>query len=198
MITIPNEFTIQTGSSYFDYENPSSSTMTLEDIANSLSHISRWGGHVLYRYCVGNHACLVSDILYRRTSDPLVALYGLHHDDHESVRGDIPTPRKRYLRKHNMLFPGEETAEDTYIYGLIGLEFPVPKEIHDEVKWADAKALATERKFLKPKADWGKVDMLPALPWKFFAPYLRDSHRYWRDRFLDTHTSLMNEWKETE
>jgi hypothetical protein len=156
MITIDNEYTIQTGTHVFDYETPENSTMTIEDIAHALSNICRWGGHCNFFYSVAQHALMVCDLaLEISEGNPLVGFLALHHDDHESVRGDIPSPRKRYLKKHGQLFLGEERAEDEYIYsGLLGVEWP-PDDAHWAiVKEADHIALETEREFLKPVMSW--------------------------------------------
>jgi 5'-deoxynucleotidase YfbR-like HD superfamily hydrolase len=189
MLTIKNEFTIQTLNHFFDYENPETSTITLEEVANALSNICRWGGHITRFFSVGQHVCLVADLVHDKTGDALCSLYALHHDDHESVRGDIPTPRKRYLRKHNMYFPAEEVQQDKFMYELAGLDYPMPDYIRDVVKYADAKALMTERKYLKPKANWGYRG-LPALPEEVFEEYLRNKD--WKKEYLKRH----EEWKE--
>lgn len=136
-----------------------SSNMTLEDIASSLEKVCRWGGHCLQFYSVAQHAVSVADMIELETGNTLAALYGLHHDDHESVRGDIPSPRKRFLKKHGQLYKGEEIAEDEYIYGkLLGLEYPFPKEIKEIVELYDKKALFTERRYLKQHMKWHQDD----------------------------------------
>jgi 5'-deoxynucleotidase YfbR-like HD superfamily hydrolase len=200
MLKIPNEFSIQTMNNFFDYENPTSSTMTIEDIALSLSNICRWGGHCRPFFSVAAHALEVSAIAYslaeKEGETPeecnYIAYVALHHDDHEAVRGDIPSPRKRYLKKHNQLFKGEELGQDEYIYSqLLGLNWPFDDKTMDYVKRADWIALMTERQFLKPIAEWSDKEpakATDALDEKFFSFYLKN--RNWEKLYLDCHNNL--------
>lgn len=182
------EFQIQTGSNFFDYEEPEKSTMTLEDVAHAISNICRWGGHCDPWFSVGQHVCFVYDLVVASSDDPVVALIALHHDDHESLRGDIPTPRKGYLKKHNMLYPGEEVAQDTWIYTtLVGINYPFDPELKIPVKRADKKALETERRYLKPRGiQWyNDGDYKDPLTFEIFEPYLQDLD--WKQEYLKRH-----------
>ncbi len=197
-------FCIQTGEGFYDFEEPGRSTVTIEEIAHSLNGIRRWNGQTTTYISVAQHACLVSDWLLAKAepdNEPdqydgyLVAYYGLHHDDHEALRGDIPSPRKRYLKKHKMLFEGEEEVEDTFIYGkLLGVKYPVPEWIEKRVKEADLVSLITEKKWLKPDTViWDpnspKVDGIEPLSEEDLFSYL-DTLSNWEDEFLTRHYNL--------
>lgn len=170
--------------------------MDVKDIAHALRNICRWGGHCNPFFSVGQHACLVSDIVYDGTGDSFLSLVALHHDDHESVRGDIPRPRKRFLKKHRVLFAGEELREDAYIYRtLLGLKFPFDAETKAVVHEADNIALMTERKYLKPLNNlaWIASDETEgALDLGHFRPY-QDTLVDWADEFLTRHKRYKSE-----
>lgn len=195
-LVIPNEFTIQTGNGWFDYEDPSNSTMTVPEMANALSNICRWAGHVKFFFSVAAHANLVANIVWAETSDPFKAYVGLHHDDHEAVRGDIPTPRKRYLKKHGQLFKGEQEIQDKWIYGtLLGLDWPFSDEVWEPVQKADRIALLTERAYLKPKMFWYPDEKLekPYLTEAEFMEYADRDEAY--DDYMAMHEFLQKEMK---
>ncbi len=196
-LVIPSEFAIQTMDNFFDYEHPETSTMTIEDVALSLSNVCRWGGHCRPFFSVAQHAVEVADIVEMLGGDAFAQFVALHHDDHEAVRGDIPTPRKRYLKAHGQLFKGEQTVQDQYIYGqLLGLDWPLSEEDPAMIltKKADWIALQTERVFLKPKAKWHANEPAKNVDaWNktFFDNYLKN--RNWELVYLDRHERLIKE-----
>lgn len=181
MTIIPNEFCIQTGTHYFDYENPSRSTTTLEDIAYCLGNVCRWGGWSRPFYSVAQHAQMVADIALDISGDPLTGYVALHHDDHEAFRGDIPSPRKRFLKAHGQLYKGEQETQDQWLYEeLIGISWPQPEEVMDVVKKADWIALITEKEWLQPPSKWpDKISQDDNWGTTFAEPYLsRNSETY--------------------
>lgn len=188
-------FCIQTGQGFYDFEEPDRSTVSLEEIAHSLNGIRRWNGQTTPYISVAQHVCLVADWLELEYGDAKVSYYGLHHDDHEALRGDIPSPRKRYLKKHKMLFEGEEVSEDTFIYGkLLGVPYPVPEEIEHKVKRADLMSLVTEKRWLKPDTvvwppGFPPVEGLVPLERDELDYYL-DDMRNWEDEYLTRHSNL--------
>lgn len=192
-LVVSGEFQIQTFNSVFDYEDPEKSTVSLEELAGCLSNICRWGGWCKPWFSVAQHACLVFDIAYEETHDPLVGLYSLHHDDHEGFRGDIPSPRKRYLKRHGQLFKGEQIIQDEWIYRkLLGLEYPVPESIEKVVKWADQVALHTEKKFIKPPSVWGKFESsVKPLSKRRFDTFLLPLD--WAEEFMFIHKEMSKE-----
>lgn len=188
-------YCIQTGIGFYDFEEPDRSTVSMEEIAHSLAGIRRWNGQTTPYISVAQHVCLVSDWLYEEIGDPLVAYYGLHHDDHEALRGDIPSPRKRFLKKHKMLFEGEEVSEDTFIYGkLLGIPYPVPEDIEKKVKLADLISLVTEKRWLKPDTvtwppGFPPIEGLKPLS-KEALDYFLDPLSNWETEYLTRHSNL--------
>lgn len=86
-----------------DIANPDPATINIEDIAWSLSRISRFCGHTVTAipYNVGQHSLFVateiesmfseSDVKSKRRR---IALLGLLHDAAEAYTGDLPSPIK--------------------------------------------------------------------------------------------------------
>lgn len=77
--------------------DPSPNLITIEDIANALSNIPRFGGHTPIFYSVANHSinCCISANTSRKD-----ALYMLLHDASEAYLLDIPTPVKIRLPEY--------------------------------------------------------------------------------------------------
>lgn len=122
---------------YFSFEDPDSSTYTIEDIAWALSHINRFTGHTSKPYNVAHHSVMVS---YLVPSD--LALIGLLHDSSEAFLGDVSSPLKQLLPEYKAI----EQKVEASIFKRFGLPFPMPKEI----KTADLIMLASEQKYLMP------------------------------------------------
>jgi hypothetical protein len=78
----------------FDLQRPKPSMVKLEDIAISLSRLSRYNGATTRDYCVAEHALLVVEILERSfgNTDAMVLRAALHHDSEEAYTGDITRP----------------------------------------------------------------------------------------------------------
>jgi hypothetical protein len=116
-------------------EDPSSITITIDEIAHVLSNLCRFGGRTRWFYSVAQHSILVS-----RLVPPELAAAGLLHEIDEAYLGlDVATPLKRLL-------PGLEIL--AWRWQLEGERvFGVPIN-HHKVKEADVIALATERRDL--------------------------------------------------
>ena len=107
--------------------------LPIVDIAQSLSHINRFTGH-MGQYSVAQHSCLVCDLLGGSYT-------GLMHDSWESVIGDVATPVKNAL---NLLGNG---VWREFEFGMAkrfahnwGFCFPLPDVVHE----ADRTALRIE------------------------------------------------------
>lgn len=70
----------------------------IDDIAISLSHICRFGGHVRFHYSVAQHCVYACDhvIEYETEglAEPVVRLHALLHDAAEAYIGDQVSPNK--------------------------------------------------------------------------------------------------------
>lgn len=120
-----------------DLANPDPAAVYIGDIAHALARLCRWNGHVTVPiFSVAQHSLMVSE----QVPAPL-ALVGLLHDATEAYLGDVIGPLKKLmplyleLEKRWALAIGER-------YGL-GVALA---ELPPEVKEADARSLATERR----------------------------------------------------
>lgn len=138
--------------------------MSLSEIAHSLSHVCRFGGHCLEFYTVAQHSVMVYEIVLN--ADPNVddktLRTALMHDSAEAYVGDMVRPVKRSMFDFCQL--------EMEIYGAIAARYDLHVDVPDIVKWADNKALMTERRDLLPKHSWawfedqardGSADPLP-------------------------------------
>lgn len=146
--------TVQTQSNlHFDYKDPFSSQMCIEDIAHALSHICRFAGHTRTFYSVAQHCVNVSLIVERK-----YAMAGLLHDAAEAFIGDMPTPLKRLMPEYRAL---EHTVEAAIFH-----RFGVDIEDLPHIKEADTIMLITEqRDFMPlPEPSWVKQCNLKPRP----------------------------------
>ena len=132
--------------SYFDFEVPEESDITLADIANGLSHICRFTGQCHTFYSVAEHSVLCSQRVPAEH-----AFAALMHDAAESVMGDVSRPLKSLLPDYKKI----ERRVERAILGKFGL----PAEMHPAIKAADMEMLAFEMHFVM-----GNYRQLPSIP----------------------------------
>ncbi len=127
------------------------SEIEFRDIAGHLARLCRFSGATVSHYSVAQHSVLTADLLAGH--GPVTQLYGLLHDAHEYVFGDITTPVRRLLQaaSYGVNMPGalDPIAEltrdvDAAIHARAGLVWPLPAATANLIRLADAKALATE------------------------------------------------------
>ena len=164
--------TVETaGGNYFDYADPRAEQITLDDVAHHLSVNCRFGGAVSdpetghpVTYSVAEHAINVSDLVIAR-GHPELALAALHHDSHEYMWGDWPTPLKRLLRDRGV------TVLDALVQVTdlaVGEAFGIDPDLfhHPAVKDADLIMLYREAATFKVSRGigphWGRT--IPAAP----------------------------------
>ncbi len=127
----------------FYFLDPKPEDICIEDIAHSLSHICRYGGHCHRFYSVGEHSITCCD----RVRGLSVPLWGLLHDAAEAYIGDICKPLKSLLSvRIECQKPIEDYEQDILrtIAMKFGLPWPVPQEIYD----IDKELLYEEMDFL--------------------------------------------------
>lgn len=140
--------------------DPRPEDVNIEDIAYSLARQCRFAGHMrpeVWHYSVAQHSVIVS-----HACAPEHALIGLLHDASEYVVQDIVRPFKHSLGREY------HDAERAWLVA-IGFRFGLGQqllEMPDDVKLADKRALAAERRDLVDHRDrpWAvKADPLPEL-----------------------------------
>lgn len=144
----------------FDLRAPSAADVRLVDLAHSLAHQCRFGGHVRRHYSVAQHSVLVALLVWQRTRDQGAALHGLLHDAHEAYTGDVKAPVKALIAG---FAPGAlgvlEAAIDGAVFEWAGC---APTEAsRAAVKLADRELLFWERdRFMaSPPRPWpGEAD----------------------------------------
>ena len=115
---------------HFDYHDIMRNEVKIEDIAHALSHLCRFGGHVLRFYSVAQHSVIVSHLV-----PPEHALGALLHDATEAFVQDVVRPVKRHCADYKAI---EEMVAE-----LIDKTFDVWTE-HPAIKRADNMALYAE------------------------------------------------------
>lgn len=167
--------TVETaGGSYFDYACPLPEQITLDDVAHHLAITCRFGGASVdthgspVLYSVAEHAIFVRATVIE-WGYPHLALPALHHDSHEYMLGDWPTPLKRQLRAAGVTVL-DDLVEATNI--AIGEKFGIDPVLFDNVtvKEADALALYREAATFKTSrgvgAHWGRTIAADPLEWE--------------------------------
>ncbi|WP_430242000.1 hypothetical protein [Neorhizobium sp. DAR64861/K0K2] len=135
--------TILLGSgTYFDFEDPENSEITIEDIAYGLAFEGRCAGQCYSRifkrrvfYSVAEHCVRMSTVV-----EPELALQALMHEVGEAVCGDMTAPLKSLVPS----FKAIEKRCEAAILKRFGVIITDPVAI----KQADVRMLATERRDL--------------------------------------------------
>ena len=125
-----------TGGEYFDILNPAAYDYPIEVIANALSNICRYTGHVDRFYSVAEHSVLVSKAITKK-----YALEGLLHDASEAFVGDVSSPLKKLLPEYQKI---EEAVQEA-IAKSFNLVYPFPHDVHEADKrlyWAERATIA--------------------------------------------------------
>lgn len=124
----------------FDYNNPTTSPVCLEDIAHALGMLCRFNGHIRRFYSVAQHSVLVS-----RLVEPRHTLQALFHDAAEAYVGDMVAPLKRCGKMEDYAFLEELIAANIRTELNLG-------ELDDacdaDIKAADRAALELEVYYL--------------------------------------------------
>lgn len=119
--------------------DPRPEDVDIEDIAQALSMLCRFGGHCSRFYSVAEHSIYVSQHC------PDHALWGLLHDASEAYTVDIPRPFKRLMPHYREIERGVQRA--------ICEAFGLPVEEPEAVIRADRALLMDERLALMKASD---------------------------------------------
>lgn len=110
----------------FHFEDPQPDEIDIADIAYSLSHTNRWGGHCYPALSVAQHSVMVADALLRTGAPQMIQLQGLMHDAAEAYLGDIPTPIKALLPEYMAM----ELLVTDVIFRRFGIPMPMDHQVH--------------------------------------------------------------------
>ncbi len=143
--------------------------LRVEALAHSLAGINRYGAWTPVYWSVASHACLVSEIIAAMaTYDDPTVLLGHHHDDHESLGGELTSPFKAAMSAPTRAELSHHAKKaDRAIWRGIGI-MPLIQVADDEsrmavVKAADIAALEAERRWLMvPRMRWATEDIVNA------------------------------------
>lgn len=153
--------------SYFDYESPETSQMTIEDVAYGLAYTVRFRGQNRARllgnkrvfYSVAEHCTRMAWQLLVDGHGRVNAYAALMHELGEVPWGDMPGPAKTLSPE----FKAHEKRSQAALEARFGVEMPDPVLI----KRYDLRMLATEKRDLMPHSDtdeWTWVDGYQPLP----------------------------------
>jgi len=139
---------------HFDFANPTTDMVCIEDIATALAKECRYGGHCRGHYSVAQHSWLCANVVPEE-----YALEALLHDATEAYCKDLPRPLKRML-------PGYAEVEER-VDIVIRLKFALPVEHSAIVKEADNRMLLTEqRDIMPPSEQWCGWDLKGLKPYE--------------------------------
>lgn len=143
--------TIKLGSGvYFDLANPSYEQINIDDIANALSKICRFGGHCKGFYSVAEHCVLASHAARAKGHSREVCEAILLHDAAEAYIGDMVKPLKIMIPQFSAIEKRIEReiekafvvdfAKHSYVINKydLGMLFAERKQLFgaDEVVWS--------------------------------------------------------------
>jgi hypothetical protein len=156
----------------FDLIAPDPATINPLDIANALSNICRFTGHVREFYSVAQHCLLVAHLLPRE-----LKFMGLMHDAHEAYVNDLSTPHKGLCEGYR--------ATEALAWEAVAERFALPVELPAAVKYADLVALGMEKRDLLKDhpEEWPCLVGVKLRP-EPVIPYSHSDARYlWLDMF---------------
>jgi len=123
-----------------DIDNPRPEDVDVEFMRMRLDYIRRFAGHP-DALSVSQHQRLCGLLALRIGYPAQVVQWAKHHDDHEYVTGDIPTPVQVAIGKARVRALQERW--DVAICGALGIPVPTPA-VRKQVAVVDAVAFAIE------------------------------------------------------
>lgn len=117
---------------------------TIGEVAHGLALINRFTGHTKRPYSVAEHSLLVCDIVRAQGLPASAQLAALLHDAHEALVGDVGTMHKQAL---GIAWLELENLHAHLVRQAFGIR-AASQAYRDAIKYADLRALATERRDL--------------------------------------------------
>ncbi len=135
--------------------DPRADEVFIDDIANALARLCRFGGHIrddIEHYSVSEHSVHVADALYRDTNDKRLAFAGLMHDSPEAYVIDLIRPLKKSIPEYEKI--------EARNYQVIADRFGLPQMLPAIVKVYDERVLKDERaQVMAPSAEaWSTMN----------------------------------------
>lgn len=121
-----------------DPENIYHWSISLQDIAHSLSLLNRYNGHTIRGYSVAEHSVRVSKLCRDRGYDITHIRAALMHDATEAYIGDMPSPLK------NTKVGVEFRKYEEKLWEAIATRFRLPKVLPEPVDEVDKEIQAWE------------------------------------------------------
>lgn len=140
----------QTQTGVFKPQNPEGYDYPLQEIANALGKVCRFGGHTNTFYSVAEHCYSCSNLLDLWGASAMYQLAALLHDAQEAYTGDMPSPYKQMFPEFKLW----ETRVQKALLKTKGVPYEIVK--HPIIKQADLQLLQIERACLLPE---------PHIPW---------------------------------
>lgn len=131
---------------YMNVLDPKPEMICIEDIAHSLAHQCRWGGHTPVFYSVAQHSVLCSRSYSLKYQPNWIILQALLHDASKAYLLDMPRPIKSRMPEYKKI----EDRLMTIIAETLGFEYP----ISETVKIADNNLLRWEYEVLIESPDY--------------------------------------------
>ena len=120
--------------------NPDPDSITLQDVAHSLSQICRYIGHSKFFYSVAQHCVLMARALRNEGHEAMIIRTALMHDAHEAYVGDVPGPHKAAIRASG----GGYDEIEALAWRAVAKRFRLPLALPDKIRDADLRMLVTE------------------------------------------------------
>jgi len=128
------------------FADAANNAMDPDDIAHSLALQCRFGGHIDTFYSIAQHCCYCADVMAHEHK-----IYGLLHDAHEALIGNIMGPFRRLLdTSSNDTVTVIERASDMAVYRMADIPPPTP-EIQQKIDTVDTIMLATEMRDIRTR-----------------------------------------------
>lgn len=145
---------MSSGRAYWPID-PRADEVFIDDIANALARLCRFGGHIredIEFYCVAEHSVHVADAIYRDTNDKGLAFAGLMHDGTEAYVTDLIRPIKKSMPEYKRI--------EALNYAVIAQRFGLPQALPFVVKTYDERVLKDERaQVMAPSAEaWSTMN----------------------------------------
>lgn len=158
---------------HLDVLDPQPDQINILDIAHGLANECRFAGQCRVFYSVGQHSVLASQNVSKSH-----ALEALLHDAAEAYIKDIPSPLKALLPEYR--------AIEERLARVIRYRFGLPMTLSPEVKQADLRLLATERRDLMryDPADWSALRGIAPLEKRIIAANATSARALFQQRFL--------------